>query len=388
MKNIYRLENQIKHYEWGSKEILPQFLDINNSKDIPYAEMWMGTHESAPSMTLNSGLKEISGELPFLLKLLAVEKPLSIQAHPDKEKAIAGFNRENDEGLSVKSPARNYRDKNHKNEIICAITPFTLMAGFREPSSVYASLEAFLSIAPQMSDAFNPLMRSLKNTKVKDSLGGFFHSLFNISKYDMEQLCSILLKKVEYETCIEMELSIEQWELMKTFASLYPADPAILSPLYLNLVFLQPFQAVFLPAGILHSYLRGFGLELMSNSDNVLRGGLTPKYIDINELTKVIKLDTYLPIVYTADFISEKSGYSVYNYPFEDEDFSLSVVKGNGAQISFPGAGPSICIVTEGELKTGGFDFKKGESFFVMKDRDDSVLLEGIFSLFIAAGKK
>jgi mannose-6-phosphate isomerase len=323
MTKIYKLQNQIKHYDWGSAKQIPDLLEIkDNDPQKPYAEMWMGTHPSAPSRVSDSGvsLKEISGELPFLLKLIAVEKPLSIQVHPDKEQAEEGFKRENEAGIEIDSPLRNYKDQNEKNELICAITPFTLIAGFMEPQKIYASL------------------------------GG--------------------------------DTLREQWDLVRKLESLYPHDVGVYSPLFLNVIKLQPGQGLFLPAGTPHSYINGFGVELMTNSDNVIRGGLTNKHVDGDELKKISKPVPFIPQIITP------CDDPLTCYPLAGENFSLYHIRG-GKSVSFPQGAHVICIVTEGELKTENQNFKKGESFYVPRcGKDAPLLLEGNFSLFAAGAQE
>jgi len=322
MIKIYKLQNQIKHYDWGSVKLIPDLLGLkDNAPEKPCAEMWMGTHLSAPSYVPDSGvsLKEISGELPFLLKLIAVEKPLSIQVHPDKEQAQDGFKRENEAGIEIDSPLRNYKDQNAKNELICAITPFTLMAGFMEPKKIYASLGDTLR---------------------------------------------------------------EQWDLVKKLESLYPQDAGAFSPLFLNVITLQPGQGLFIPAGTPHAYISGFGVELMTNSDNVIRGGLTSKHIDGDELKKISKPVPFIPQIITP------CGEPLTCYPLTGENFSLYHIRGDKS-VSFPQSGHSVCIVTEGELKTETQTFKKGESFYVPRcGKDAPLLLEGTFSLFAACARE
>jgi mannose-6-phosphate isomerase len=324
MTKIYKLQNQIKHYEWGSAKLIPDLLGLPNQDGDhkkPFAEMWMGTHPLAPSQIAENGvnLKEISGELPFLLKLIAVEKPLSIQVHPNKEQAQEGFKRENEAGIEIDSPFRNYKDQNRKSEIICAITPFTLIAGFKEPKDIY------------------------------DSLG---------------------------------EISGEQWELIKKLDSLYPQDAGVFSPLFLNLITLRQGEGLFIPAGVPHAYISGFGVELMTNSDNVIRGGLTNKHIDIDEFKKITMSAPFVPQIIIP------SGEPQTCYPLEGEDFSLFYIHGGG-NVSFPWCGHSVCIVTEGELKIDNQIFKKGESFYIPScGQDAPLLMEGNFSLYVACVKE
>ena len=379
-KKICKLHNQIKNYEWGSINTIPEFLNIENIKKIPYAEMWMGTHESAPShvdfsqtgnVNGNIPLSEISGQLPFLFKLLAVEKPLSIQAHPNREKAVEGFRLEEESGVSLRSPLRNYQDPNHKPELLCALSRFSLMVGFKDLSMIEKSLHEFLTVFPQLKEVIAPLQRSL-NT---GSLAVFLRILFNLSKFEKEYMCELIIKN---EITKKSDIILpEQWALIKTFAALYPEDPAILSPLYLNYLVLQPGQVIYIPSGILHSYINGFGVELMTSSDNVLRGGLTPKYIDIPELMNILDFKPYIPKIFSPAFTSW--------FCYGSENFSLIIMEGDGQEKVFPGKGPAICLVTDGQLIVDGLTFIKGESFFIPKDNEELVFGRK-YSAFVASG--
>ena len=375
MTDLYRLNNTIRYYEWGSAKILPQFLNMENTEGLPFAEMWMGTHKGGSSQ-INAGgklvdLSEISGDLPFLFKMLAVEKPLSIQAHPNREQAEEGFKKEEKSALSIKAPKRNYKDKNHKPEILCALTPFTMMAGFRELEKIQKSMEAVLTAAPHLKDIVTPLIKALASGQ----LSGFFRALFNFSEYEMEYLSSFINGGLS--SFPGGVIKDEQWKLMKSFCALYPQDPAILSPLYLNYIELQPGQAVYIPAGILHAYISGFGVELMSNSDNVLRGGLTPKYVDIGELLNILHFVPFIPQI-----IKPSASVTWYNYHTLCDEFQLACMRGNGDDL-FSGDTPAICIVTEGALKAGNSTFKKGESFFIPKGAQE-LCFSGNYELFAA----
>jgi len=322
-----------------------------------------------------------------------VEKPLSIQAHPNKEQAQKGFERENKAGIPIDAHERNYKDANHKPEIICALSPFTLMAGFRDAGNIYLSLKAFAAQAPQIKDIITPLMRAFES----DSIAIFYNVLIHITKSEREYLGSFIRENEIRET---ENLSSEQLRLIKKFAAEYPADAAILSPLYLNVITIQKGQAVYIPDGILHSYIHGFGIELMSSSDNVLRGGLTPKHIDIVELMKILKFSAYVPKV-----LSPGSGAFCYTSPCND--FTLSFMNDNsgndygdgasssdgndgsdttGAKNIFPKNSSYICLVTEGELTAAGVTFKKGESFYLSSGSED-IEISGNYSVFAAAEK-
>ena len=380
MPVIYKLYNQIKHYEWGSHESIPHFLGFENSEDLPCAEMWMGTHSGAPSQVQPDGnnknrvnLADISGDLPFLFKLLAADKPLSIQAHPNLLQASEGFRRENEAAISLNDPVRNYKDPNHKPEIICAITPFLLMAGFREPSQIRKSLECLAS-EPLLKETFLSLLRALDSSSLK----GFFNVLFNLTETERKNIGLFFSGDgTDKESGV---ISPEQFKLMKNFAAVYPDDAAVISPLYLNLLTLESGQAIFVPAGVLHAYIKGFGVELMSSSDNVLRGGLTNKHIDIPELMNILNFVPYMPQVYSPPLTS-----SFFCYPAPCADFLLFFIRGNGGDITFNGNCPAVCIVTEGELHTSSCIFKKGESIFInRKEGDPCPVFSGSFSLYAA----
>jgi len=382
--NLFKLFNPIKHYEWGAMDLLPKFIGVVNKEKRPYAEMWMGTHLS-PSQVRQDGkmisLTQAAGrELPFLFKVLAVEKPLSIQAHPNKEQAKEGFERENKAGIPIEAPERNYKDTNHKPEIICALSPFTMMAGFCDAGNIYLSLKAFVSGIPQLKDIITPLLRALES----DSIAIFFNVLFHITKSEREYLCDFIKNNEIRET---ENLSSEQIRLMKNFTAEYPADAAVLSPLYLNIITIQKGQAVYIPDGILHAYIHGFGIELMASSDNVLRGGLTPKHINIVELMKILRFTAYTPKILSP-------GSRAFCYPSPCDDFTLSFMSDEGDNCGDDDGGKNIltgnssyiCIVTEGKLEIAGASFKKGESFFVSSDGED-IVLSGNYSVFAAAEK-
>ena len=378
MGDIYSLQNQIKHYEWGSYNYIPDFLGIENLNGQPFAEMWMGTHDSAPSQAFIGGrlvdLKEISGGLPFLFKLLAVDKPLSVQVHPDKKQAEEGFLKEEELGISLTNPKRNYKDNNHKPEILCALTPFTLMAGFKEPSAILKSLKELLIASPKLKEVNAALIHALE----KESLRGFFNVLHGMSRSECECFNSFFLNnEPEHSNSV---ISPLEWALMKQFASQYPCDPAIISPLYLNHITLQSGQAVFLPAGILHAHLSGFGIELMASSDNVLRGGLTAKHIDIKELSNILSFAPFMPQVISS------SSSEVFCYYTQKDEFSLCFVKNSGGAKTYTKQGASICLVTEGELQICGRKFTKGQSLYINKKTyEEPVVLEGNFSLYAAS---
>jgi mannose-6-phosphate isomerase len=372
------LQNPVKHYEWGSSQWIPQLLGKEDPEGRPWAEMWMGSHPGSPSRVSLDGMEFSLGDLiatdppyylgnqaaaqygalPFLLKLLAAEKPLSIQAHPSLPRAQEGFQRENIAGLALGDPCRNYKDPNHKPEIICALTPFTGMCGFREPGEIRQLLESFLEISKEpafdentlsaLRKGIMPLLRALQEADSAAALKNFLDALFSLNA-DAREGLSRYIRAFTPGTSGNCDVSAKQWELMLRFAEQYPDDPAVISPLYLNIFQLEPGEAVFLNPGTLHAYIHGFGVELMANSDNVLRGGLTPKHIDLDELQKVLDFKPCMP-----EILKPQSQSLRYAYPTPCREFSLSVMHGTGEETSFCEKGPVICIITSGELEIQG----------------------------------
>jgi mannose-6-phosphate isomerase len=424
-KDIYTLCNQVKHYEWGSPDFIPRLMGAA-ADDAPWAELWMGSHPGAPSRVnlpdgeislgeliardprgyLGKEITERYGSLPFLFKLLAVEKPLSIQAHPNLAQAREGFERENREGLAPDAPSRNYRDSNHKPEIVCALTPFTGMCGFRAPNEIRQRLTVF-SAVPSLREGFAPLIQALEISDPASALRDFLSLLFSLPPNVKEALTEYILStriinhRVHGETRRKMKKSKQnsvfsvssvvkfldiEWDLMRNLARLYPNDPAIIAPLYLNVFHLEPGEAIFLKAGLLHAYIHGFAVELMANSDNVLRGGLSSKHIDIPELIKVLDFNPEEPQI-----IKPEPGLSCFTYPASCEEFSLSMIRGTkqGGPAVLDRSAPSICIVTEGEVSVGGTTLKQGESAFIppvasASGGEESLALRGNFTIYVA----
>jgi mannose-6-phosphate isomerase len=406
MNELFRLKNQVKHYSWGSPGDIPRLLGIDGG-GRPWAELWMGVHPGGPSETefrgkplgleelinrdreafLGKGAAEKFGGLPFLFKFLAAEQPLSIQAHPNREQARRGFERENREGIAPEDPRRNYRDPNHKPEILCALSPFRMMCGFRRPREIVPELDRFLAGAPpSLCRGISPLKAAL--TGAGDEAGAlraFFAALFELSPELREELGSFITKTAGTGNPGEAAAG-KTGDLMAAFARLYPGDPAIMAPLYLNVLELAPGEAVYLEAGVLHSYIRGFGIELMANSDNVLRGGLSPKHIDIPELMRVLNFSPRRPGVLKAP---EPAPFW-YTYAAPCGEFSLSVIHSRGTGGPFPERGPGILAVTRGRahFSLAGTEtiLSPGESVFIpARNPGESLSCSGDFCAYLAA---
>jgi mannose-6-phosphate isomerase len=401
MSEFYKLCNKVKHYDWGSPVDIPRLMGFK-ADGTPWAELWIGSHSGSPSILESSDGITLGdliardprryigeetarryGALPFLLKLLSAEKPLSIQAHPNLAQAHEGFERENRAGLAVDSLERNYKDSNHKPEIIAALTPFTGLCGFRGVDEILRHLEGFLETAPPvLREDFAPLTRALSSHDSAAALRDFLAGLFGLSKTARAALGEYVLSINELPPDCEPEL-------MQDLARLYPGDPAIIAPIYLNVFRLEPGEAVFLEAGVLHAYIHGFGVELMANSDNVLRGGLTGKYVDVPELMKILDFKPFKPLLITPNA-------SYFSYPIPCEEFSLTRIRGSGVTETWPPhegvaalCSPALCIVTEGELILADKGVEtvviQGESLFIPPVKESPLSLKGNFTLFIAS---
>jgi mannose-6-phosphate isomerase len=383
LKEIYRLKNPVQNYAWGSKNLLSELLGKNpsNSPELtsepiaePEAELWMGAHPKAPSQIeiqpgewkpldqwIQEDPKDILGvevakrfqnELPFLFKILAVEKPLSIQLHPNQDQAKEGFQRENEKGIPLSAPHRNYKDPNHKPELICALTPFQAFVGFRPVEELQTILKVFL------------------NSPLKKEVEDF---LENSNEKHLTQLLerAFQLPKEEQAALVNRTLNLSGSEHLSQVESHYPADIGVFIAALMNFIELKPAEALFLGAGEIHAYMSGLGVEVMANSDNVLRGGLTPKHIDVPEMMKILtpKMGKVPPLE------SEESARIAYCvYPSEAEEFQLwrahFVEKTPLKRLGSKG-GPEIIFTYEGEgliydSKTEQkLSFQKGDVFFI-----------------------
>ncbi|MBU4055619.1 MAG: mannose-6-phosphate isomerase, class I [Proteobacteria bacterium] len=298
MKTIYPLENTIQEYAWGSTSALSNLTGKPNKENKPQAELWMGAHPKAPSKALCDGQwfslmeliekypEEMLGnktatlfgrQLPFLFKVLAAGKPLSIQAHPSPQQAREGFERENRLNIPMDAYNRNYKDESHKPECICALSPFWALNGFRPIAGI---LNYFKALCPHL---LTQERRILKTKPDPQGLREFFKALLTLSPGQIKDVIEMAVKHAKE---LRDRDPVYEW-ILKLYEE-YHLDVGVLSPAVLNLVCLKPGQAMYLPAGRLHAYLEGLGIELMANSDNVLRGGCTPKHMDVPELLKVV----------------------------------------------------------------------------------------------------
>ncbi|GHT97444.1 mannose-6-phosphate isomerase, class I [Spirochaetia bacterium] len=426
MKQFYKLENTVKPYSWGSAEWIPQLMGVNNTAGAPWAELWMGVHPEGPSQTvldgvpvslpdliqrdplffLGPGQAKQFGTLPFLYKLLAAAKPLSIQAHPNLEQAQKGWERENHAGIPLNDPKRNYKDPNHKPEILCALRPFKAMCGFKEPAEIIEGLAAFFqpgqsdgadltALSPALGaflDTLKSLLADAGRTEQADALRRFLKTLLEMPEAVGQDLSRYITSRGTARGGKHPAFAPE-WQLALEFARLYPGDPAVIAPFYLNVLDLAPGEAVYLPAGILHAYVEGLGVELMANSDNVLRGGLTPKHVDMDELVSILRFAPFKPEIYKPGKPGAPLPSAVFTYPADCREFSLTVICDKNETVPVPVEGPCIALVTEGRARLSGTGntgaeellLNQGEAAFIAAGTGNrECSLTGTFTLYVA----
>ena len=379
MKTIGLLENTIQEYEWGSYTAIANLLGKKAPSDAPQAELWMGAHPKASSKVKYDGQiiplqelilrypedilgKNIAGkfnnQLPFLFKVLAASRPLSIQAHPNLAQAKDGFKRENDLNISKDAQNRNYKDKNHKPECICALTTFWALNGFRKINDIISYV---MKVCPS---SLGKEINKLEKKHNTDGLKQFFKFLMVLDQKKKKKVLSEAIIGAQKYAKLD---PVFEW--MVKLSKEYPKDISILFPGMLNLICLDPGEAMFLFSGELHAYLSGMGIELMANSDNVLRGGLTPKHIDVPELLKVVNFeDRDIKILQC-----EENSSNECIYPSKAEEFILSIISVDSKKNykSPTERSAEILLCTEGQVNITDFDndedisLKKGKSAFV-----------------------
>lgn len=391
MQRIGILKNTIQPYAWGSHTAIAELLGMRPEPDSPQAELWMGAHPKAPSLVavgaewvsleglIEQYPQEMLGrrtavmfhnKLPFLFKVLAAAQPLSLQAHPSFTQARQGFESENAQGIALDAPQRNYRDANHKPECICALTPFWALHGFRKIPEILA-LGSRLGLA-----VFDDLLKVLRNRPDAKGLRLFFQALMTLSPAKRIFLTEQAVKNA---LTFASEDPVYRW--MGELGKAYPDDIGIFGPILLNLILLQPGQALYLPAAELHAYLEGTGIELMANSDNVLRGGLTRKHVDIAELLRVLNFEERTAHVLTPR--TTAGGERVYECPAREFVLSTVTVVSKTTYFSSMVRGIEILLCTAGSGKIT--DQGTGEEVALPKGR--SVLVPAAVKGYVLEGE-
>jgi mannose-6-phosphate isomerase len=367
-----RLTGVIQPYAWGSRTAIPEFLGVPPTGE-PQAELWFGAHPLAPSLVDGEPLDKIIADdpvdvvgeesvmafgprLPFLLKVIAAAQPLSLQAHPSRAEAEAGFDSEQAAGIPRDAPNRTYRDGWPKPEVLCALVETEALCGFREPSETYRLFER-LGAASAL-ELVQPLEDS--NVLAEERLATVFERLLRLTPEQRFVIADVVRAAESLDRADDMGPFARTASELNAF---YPDDPGVLAALLMNRITLQPGDALYMPAGNLHAYLSGGGVEIMANSDNVMRGGLTPKYINVDALLAILD--------FTPGFggliIPVEDSPGVWRYPTPAPEFELWRIEARGEPVDAPaGTAGRILLVADGDLSTtssnGVLDLVRGEA--------------------------
>ena len=386
-----RLIGKVQPYAWGSTTALPEFLGEEPTGE-PQAELWLGAHASAPSMLGDHGLDEVieadpeavvgvastveyGARLPYLLKVLAAGQPLSLQAHPSRAQAEAGFAREEEAGIARDAPERTYRDDWPKPEAFVGLGDVDALCGFREPAATYALFQR-LGV-PAALELMEPL-----RADPQGGLAEVFERLLRLSDDELSVLGDVVA------AARSVSADDELGRFARTAVELadrFPQDPGVLAALLMNRVHYGRNQAMFLPAGNLHAYLHGLGVEIQANSDNVLRGGLTSKHIDVDELLHLLDFTPGQPEV--MDGVEQSPG--VFAYPTPVPEFALWRLECDGDPVAVPAEGDGrvvLCVRGDVTLRCDdeALALSQGQAAFVLA-ADVGAQLTGAGTAFVAA---
>src|SRR3954451_7564587 len=391
---MWQLTHAVRFYPWGSRTVIPELLGQSSPAEPPHLERWRGAHPDEPSLLADGRPldKAIAAEpeallgpavaerfgprLPFLLKVLAAETPLSLQAHPTAEQAEAGFAAEEAAGIPRDDPTRTFRDPYHKPELLVALTTFEALCGFRP---VEGSLHCLAKLeVPELKPTIAALARG--------GLRAVIPQLLALEVERREELVSAVAESAGRFVAAKDPEFINTYAWAARLAATYPGDVGVVISLMCNHLKLQAGEAVYLPAGNLHAYLSGAGIEVMASSDNVLRGGLTGKHVDLAALMEVLDFtDGKVPTLWPVP------GPGGMRYPVPAEDFDLTradVREDDPAVLTTPG--PQVVLCTEGSVVLASSDgelaLPKGRSAFLpagapVTARGDAVLYRATTNL-------
>ncbi|MFE9422343.1 mannose-6-phosphate isomerase, class I [Kitasatospora sp. NPDC006697] len=395
-----RLVNTVRPYAWGSTTAIPALLGEQPTGE-PQAELWLGAHPgdssrvdrgagqaalseliaADPAAELGAeSVAKFGPQLPFLLKVLAAELPLSLQVHPTRAQAQAGFAAEEAAGVPVEAGHRNYKDANHKPELICALDEFDGLCGFRDPLATAGLMEE-LGL-PGLAPLIDLLRTKPAEQALREALATVLSTDPAVVAATVDELAAVLAERLAEQPDSPRAL---EWSGYAYAARHFPGDAGVLAALLLNVVRLQPGEALYLGAGVPHAYLHGTGVEIMANSDNVLRCGLTPKHVDVPELLKVVVFQPGDPGVLRPR--AGADGEELFPVPIDE--FRLSrFALGAGEQRRVDGRAAQILLCTEGSVRLTGADgaeleLGRGGSAYLPATGTDTVL-SGAGTLFRA----
>jgi mannose-6-phosphate isomerase len=375
-QHIYSLKGKVQHYAWGGYEYIPSLLSINNPEKKPFAEYWLGAHPNHPSV-IRSGAEENSldqfinsypevlgaavqkqfNSLPFLLKVLDVRQMLSIQVHPDKMSAEFGFNKENELGIPLTAANRNYKDDNHKPEMMVALSDFWLLHGFKPADKLIETLSAIPDFVFLVDEFQSKGYKAL------------YEKVMLMDQQEVNKILKPVIDRVlplyKNGELLKSQESFWAARAVETFCKNGNYDRGIFSVYFFNLVHLKKGEAIYQGAQLPHAYLEGQNVELMANSDNVLRAGLTDKHIDVDELLKHVAFVETVPNILSSP--AEVNQEIKFDTPASE--FELCMYELKGSKIECEARSAEIILVLNGKafITSGGENLSgdKGDAFFI-----------------------
>lgn len=390
--SVFKLKGVVQHYSWGGYDFIPKLLGIGNSAKTPYAEYWMGAHGNHPATIENE--KEIAlsdfvsentedilgrevskkfSSLPYLLKVLDVRQMLSIQVHPSKQAAAISFEEENKKGIPVNAPHRNYKDRNHKPELMVALSDFYLLHGFKKE-------EDLLKVLNEKQE-----LKFLKDIFIQKGYKGLYEEVMLMAQEKVNKILQPLLQKVIpfYQSNSLSKTEEDFWAARAAlnFCQDDNHDRGIFSIYLFNVLHLEKGEGIFQASGMPHAYLEGQNVEIMANSDNVLRAGLTDKHIDVPELLKHVKFEATIPKI-----LNPQSNHKIFSSlaeEFELQEYSLR----KNESVSIKTRTGEIFLLMNGSaeiVSKGNLKIKEGDSIFVKAGVDISVKALSQINLFRA----
>ena len=388
-----RLDGARQSYDWGSTTAIPEMLGLEPD-GAPWAEQWYGAHPAGPTRLADGRslaallasdpgrllgedvVRRFGPQLPFLLKVIAPDRALSLQVHPSLDQAVRGFERENTAGLAPDSPVRNFKDPNHKPEMVLALTRFEAVAGFRAPRRA----------AEVLGGLDSPLARRMRRTlRLNPTRFGIRQAFTELVSTDtrpqaaeMAELVAEISRRLAEGRSPSRRVDANVVEMARAF----PHDPGIAAALLLNPVTLRRGEALFVPAGSVHAYISGLGVEVMASSDNVLRAGLTTKHVDVPAMLACVDYVAAPPVRPAPEYLSRAT--RAYYAPVDDFELLVTTVVPQDGRVPVPGRGPRILLGLEGTTmvttSAGGAELSRGRALFVGAD-ERALAVEGEGSL-------
>lgn len=407
MKKVFPIKGVIQNYAWGGKEFIPKLMGLQSADNQPFAEVWLGAHqrgsailemdgndislkdflEKKPNMLGEKVIKQFGKTLPYLFKVLDVSQMLSIQCHPTKKAAEIGYYNEEKAGIPITAFNRNYKDDNHKPEVMVALTEFWLLHGFKSLEAI----EAVLKSVPEFKMLLEYYQRILQK-EVDNKLFHFYKNLMEMSQKIVDEILEPLAERLSLDFAVKKiaKSSPDYWAALAFQDNILEGghfDRGIFSIYIFNLICLQRGEGIFQDAGIPHAYLEGVNMELMANSDNVFRGGLTVKHIDVKELLEHVVFEPVIPNILRGTEVGQ--GVKVYKTPAPDFELTRILLKDFQAYNSTETNSPEILIVMQGEVivQSGNEEFRlrRGGAFFAPSGSEYTLVSDGTSEIFRAA---